>query len=392
MYRKAYALATVLVLLGVSLFGVGAVVAISGLETKIARSQLEGTTAYYAADAGITDAIWRLNNDTAYKNALLAGTLNVTYSATNAPQTGQGFIVTMVTSSQGAGYADVTVDATSDNGTFVARRKVAASVFGGVATSPIGEKAVMAGGSLSISNGASSVNVTNGDIFARGNISISQATVNTASNWIRTAGTYSAHSASVTTAGIAASNYPPAPAADSVPGVDFPYYQANNNASYTATQFMDLIDTNPNLVLPGPVTYVQGNVSLRNNNASGSNLTINGLLVVNGSFTIQNSVKNISMTVTDPGDGRSGILINGGGSFSSGNISVSGVIYASGSLSFTSLPAFTVDGAVVAGGTVSLTSSGNLNVTFASSRVISVFGSGGINPQAVQVQHWEEKY
>lgn len=392
MVRKAYALATVLVLLGVSLFGVGAVVAISGLETKIARSQLEGTTAYYAADAGIADALWRLNNTPAYKNALLAGTLNVTYTATDAPQPGQGFTVTMLTSSQGAGYADVTVDATSDNGTFVARRQVAAQVFGGVATNPIGTKAVMAGGNLTMSNGSSSLNMTNGDLYARGSIIVTQATVNTASFWVRSVGFYIPLSAQVNAGGISAANYPPAPASESVPGIDFPDYQSQSSVQYTASQFTSLIDNNPNLVLPGPITYVSGNVSLRNNNASNSNVTVNGLLIINGSFTIQNSVNNFVMNLSDPGDGKSGILINGAGSFNAGNLNINGVVYTSGSLSVTSLPGFLVQGAVAAGGSISLTSAGDLTVNFVLSRVSGVFGSGGSNPQAVQVQHWEEEY
>lgn len=403
--QRGYALGTILILLGVCMFGAAALVSISILESKISRSQLEGTVAYYVAEAGVTDAVWRLNNNNAYKTALDNGTLNVSYSVSDQPQSGQGFTVTIATSAQGAGYATINVTGTADNGTFVAQRRIEAQVFLGDPTVVlnIGTNAFFGGGSVSVTNGGSAINVTNGDWYSRGNITINQATVNAAGRYIKAVGSYSANNASVTAAGINASNYPPAPTDVSVPGYDFTQYNSLptdrcTSALYasqtqlrcTAAQFQALIGASTNFTFPNEVVYISNNLSftswVRN-----KTLNFNGLLVINGDLAVNGSASNFYVNINDPGTGKSGVIVRSNMNNSNGTWTVNGILYASGSINFTNNQVMTIDGAVVAGGAVNINTGLSLNLNFNPTRAFVVLG-GTSTPTAVQVLHWEEEY
>jgi len=392
--KPGYALATILILMGVALFGIGALVTTSTLEAKISRSQVEGTSSYYVADAGMADAVWRLNTNTTYEAALANGTLNVTYTTTNVPQSGQGYTVVMKTSAQGAGYATVTVDATSNNGTFVAHREVQSNIFGGQsANATLGNDAVLAGGNFSIS-GSGNVNITNGDLYTNGNAGFIQTNVNMSPNWIRAVGNYSKQQGNVNARGISATNFPAAAAAVSVPGINFSYYQTNNTTSYTAAQFTTAIkNANVNATFSGPVTYVNGNVTITNSIGSGKNITITGLLVVNGTLTINSGISNLVMNVNDPGNGLSGIIASSNVSLSSGNLNVNGLLYSAGNYSITNVSNLTVSGAIVSPFNVAITPGSNVTLNYTAARPNAVFANGtNATAQALQVQHWEEDY
>ena len=387
--KKAFALATVLVLLGVALFGVGALVTVSSLEAKISRSQMEGIGAYYAADAGAADALWRLNNNSTYNTALLNGTLNVTYTATNVPKSGQGFTVTMVTGANGAGYADVTVDATSNNGTFIAKRQIQTSIFAGqTSANTIGTNGVMTGGSFT-ANAVSSISINNGGLYAGQTINLKQTNAS-ASGKFQAVGTYT-QSQTNNSAAISASNYPPAPAAVVVPGVSFANYASTATVTYTPQQFLNLIKGNNNTYnFPGPITYVNGDLNM---NASVKNCSINisGLLVVNGDFTIASSAGSPNINVSDPGSGNSGILSAKNVNIAAGNTNIAGVLFVAGTTTLTNLSSFNVQGAIVSGGTIALSTISGFSVSFVNSRTNAIFGVGGA-AQALQVKHWEEEY
>ena len=377
------------------MFGAGAVVTISTLESKISRSQQEGTTAYYVAEAGIKDALWRINTTSAYSTAILNGTLNVTYSASNVPASGQGFTVTMMTdATKGAGYATVDVTGTSNNGTFIAKRRIKTNVFQGSSSSSIGQNAFFGGGALSITNGSSSLQFSNGGLYSSGAVSINNATVNLGSFEINAVGSYSANPSSTVTAGaIHSSNNPPAPSNISTPSFDFTYYSTHYNTRYTNTQFQNLFCSScgSTVTLPGPVTYVTGAVSLPNS-ARNKTLNVTGMLIINGNFTINGAVSNFRGNFTDPGNGKSGLFIRSNGSFSNGTWNINGVLYASGSLSLSvgSSQSMTVNGAIVAGGATSINTGLSTTWTYNNTRATATLGAGA--PSSVEVQHWEEEY
>jgi hypothetical protein len=387
--RPGYALATILVLMGVALFGVGALVSISGLESRISFSQREGLNAYSVAEAGQSEALWRLNTVPAYMTALKDGNLNVTFTVVDKPQAGEGYTVSMTSTS--AGRALIDVNATVNNGDFTARRSIRTNVFSGPVDNPLTTYSLYSGTSIDITNGTGNVNFNGGDLYAGTTFSIRNTNM-TVNGAVKALGNYSANNSVVNASGgIQAANQPPAPSSVSTPSVDFNYYAANATVTYTPTQFQNIIGgsgTNKNF--PGPITYVNGSVSL-GNSARNKNVTISGLLVINGTFTTNASVQNLNMTINDPGNGLSGLLASNTITLNSGSWTVNGVMYSAGNFRFLSAPALTVNGMLLAAGTVTINPNTTTNIQANATRIGAVFSGAGV-PRAVQVEHWEEEY
>jgi hypothetical protein len=385
--KPAYALATILILMGVTLFGVGSLITVSSLESKISRSQQEGTKAYYVAEAGADDALWRLNNETTYSDALRNGTLNTSYSVTDKPAAGQGFTVTF--NSTAPYYGEVLVVGYSDNGSFRSERRVSTSVFQGPTSSPTGNNGFMLGGALNINNGSSNIILHDGDIYSAGSINFNNATINAGNNKIKTSGSYNNNNATITSGGIESSNQPPAPVSATVPGFDFTHYSTNNTVKYTATQFTNLLSSGSTINLPGPITYVNGDVVL-NSNARNKTLNITGMLIINGNFTASNAANGLTVNVIDPGNGQSGIFIRQSFTNTVGTWNIDGVLYASGNMNFNNTQQITIHGAILAGGSISMNTGLQLELYYESLHPAATFGAG--SPLSVGVQHWEEEY
>ncbi len=387
--RRGYALATILILLGVALFGASAMVTISTIERKIAYSQQEGITAYMVAEAAHSEALWRLNTTPAYSAALLAGTLNIQFTATDSPLAGQGYTVRMVSTS--AGNATIDVNSTVNNGNFTARRVISSQVFSGPVSSPLSDKVLYSGTSIGFNNGSSNIITNNGNIYARTTINLNNTNIQAGTGFIQALGNYSANNSTVSSAGIQSANNPPPPADVPAPSVDFSGYQSTANTTYNSgNSFINAIANGGSTVnFNGPITYVNGNVTFGNSTRN-KTVNITGLLVINGTVTTNGSVSGLRVNFTDPGNSKSGLLAANNVTFNSGTFNVQGVIYSAGTLRFISAPSITVNGGVVAGSSIQVNPGATFNLTGDPTRMTTMFGGGA--PSAVQVQHWEEEY
>lgn len=394
--KPGYALATILILLGVALFGVGAIISVSGLESKISRSHEEGVKAYYVAEAGVEDGLWKVHNEPTYTDALAAGTLNVTYysrtsngnllidnTSNDVPALGQGFKVNIV--STAPHYATLSAYGYSDNQSFTAQREVKTTIFLGAAEAPEGSNAIMSGGPMSVNGGT--VHVIGGDWYSSGPISLNGAHINAESNKIKTTSSYSANGGNVASGGIQSSNQPPVATSATVPGFDFRFYKDHNNKSYTGHQFNTLIrNSGSTITLSGPVTYISNALNF---SRSGKTINITGMLVIDGSFSLNGSTK--INVLPDPVSGKSGIFVAGPISLNgSGPMSIEGLLYSSGALSFNGSSTIDIDGSFFAAGSIQVNSSHAITVTYNAARTSSVLDVG--TAWAVGVQHWEEEY
>ena len=407
--KPGFALATILILLGVALFSAGAVVTVSGLESKISVSEREGIDAYYIAEAGIDDALWKLKtNDSSCGGAgcasqLQAGTLNYSYAATNTPHATQSFSVTIVsTSGMSAGNATITAVGSVAVVGFTAHRQIVANAYLGRGAPSTGSTALFTGGNFYANSGAPRISITGGNLYASTGMSFNAAKLKDNNICFQSQGDYTSNGASLFAGNASpclnAANYGPKPTVLTLPGFSFSYYSTNNNISYNestantfeaaaASQFTSCGCSTANFA--GPITYISGNMNL---GSSMVNKTINvaGMLIVNGSLNVNSGLGNFNMNITDPGSGMSGLFVSGTTTTNDGSYTINGVFYSGGSYYMNSPKSFTVNGALFANGDIIVNNGSSISLIYVASRVSSSFSQG--TPSVLQVKHWEEQY
>ena len=406
--KPGFALATILILLSVALFSAGAVVTVSGLESKISVSEREGIDAYYVAEAGVDDALWKIQyNDPSCGNGgsagcatlLQAGVLNHSYSSANSPSVGKSFNVSMVsTAGQPAGTVTVTVTGSVMTAGFTATRLIVSTAYLGPSVSAIGQTAFLSGGSVSIRNPNSTITIANGNFYGSGGIILNSATINLGSNCFQSQNNFASGTSTITSNGpspcVQAANYPPLPPAISVPSVSFSYYASNNNASYNQASPTGSFDYavqqgGSTVYFPGPVTYVNGNLGF-GTSTNGKTINVTGMLVINGSLSSNGNMRNTQINIIDPGNGKSGIFVSQNINLNSGAFNDNGILYAASGISLLDTQPISVNGALITAGAVNINTGAALSLTFNNARATSAFGSGP--PSVLQVRHWEEEY
>lgn len=182
-----------------------------------------------------------------------------------------------------------------------------------------------------------------------------------------------------------------------MPQIDFNSNAATSwknraTATYTYTQFKNLIGNNTNVTLNG-IIFVT-NTSGTAINGNNSRLTINGTLVVDRSFTF--SGNNSRLIINEHPTYGSGLIVNGDAELIGNNdtYDIDGLIYASRKLYIGgNNTSYTINGGIVC----SWAELQHNNATFtlnynASSTYTSLSPALNTVSPIIQINHWEEKY
>ncbi len=358
--------------------------------------------AYYLAEAGIQEAIWKLQNDPDWKTNFESNPAwNATFTRSAASLAPAG-AYTVTIANQGAAaaiiYATSTVATRGTNAQRVAR----ASVYKALNTNPLNATGLYTNNS--IKGTGSSVAVTGGGIFANNDIDLSLF-----STWSTTGKAQAQNdvavsiSSSLTAAeGIFDQNNPPLPEPFLMPVIDFDSadpgsYKSRADQIYTSNEFDKLLKDYPVTTLNG-ITYVTGNVFIK----KGHTLTINGALVTDGSIGIGNgfsfesapavlTVNNLGTTTPSGLISKKNISIGGWNS----EITVNGLTYAGGTFDIkdgiTQNVHTSFTGAVVAED-VSIVISWQPTVIQLNQAYVNAALGSPIFSQILFINHWEEAY
>lgn len=301
-------------------------------EVKVAQITNQSPQAYYLAEAGVQEAIWKLQNDIAWKTSF---DTNPSWSATLTRNNVYGGSGSYAVSIANLALANAIVTATSTipvRGT-TAQRVVETNVFRALNPLPIVNTALYANDDIDSVGGK--LNIVGGDIFANDDITLSFF-----SNWNVTGAAKAVDdvtvsvSSSLTSSGLYDSTRLPAPATILMPVIDFDSadptsYKSRANQTYTSGQFAQLLTNTPTLTLNG-ITYVTGNVHIK----KGHDLTVNGVLVSDGTITVGNGYSAAPtaarLDINHSGVAPSGLIAKGNitfGGFSS-TITIDGLVYA----------------------------------------------------------------
>lgn len=368
-------------------------------ENRIAGSQLITVQTYYLAESGIAAAIWKIKNDATWKNNFETDpNWAATFTQSPALYTNGSYEIAITNS--GPARGEITSTGVLNINGHEARRVIKIAVFKATGDSPLANNATYADGNIDINY--SLINIYNGDMLSNNNILFSflstinvdgdiKAVNNINQEWFAT---------------VTANNLLEGVAFMSMPAISFDNpgdqnsYKNRANAIYTENQFETLQKDNAVLTLPGPITYVTGDVYMR----GGTNLIINGVLATDGnvypgyydpSCCWQGRCGAANITVNQPtGNLPSGILTKGRINFGGclGNFNAIGILYANDKINIVSIPgSFNLTGGMASRKLTIISVGQGINITRESNAVANAFGDPIFSP-IVTVEHWEEEY
>ena len=374
-------------------------------EKKISSSQKISVQSYYLAEAGIAEAIWRIKNDSTWKNGFETNpNWSVNYERDNVLYPNGSYTINIQNTDLAKG--EITVIANLDLGAKSAQRIVKTWVYKAIGDSVIGPNGEYADGNIDMSG--SNLRVFGGGLFSNGNIIINfYSGINVDKN-IEAVGNININqSCNVIASSTFSNNRPPAPAPIAMPAVSFDNpgdsesYKNRANTIYTKKQFEDLLWANRggSLTLNG-IHYVTGDVSIKGD----IDLTINGVLVADGNVVLG---ENTLLCCWGLNCGRADIIINQQSSTSPSGIfskkdinfelcldtlNAQGLFYANDKINILSLTrANNIQGALVSRKLTLTSLWQGFNITYDNNIVNQALGDPQFSP-IVTVEHWEEEY
>lgn len=374
------------------------------IENRIAISQSWGAKTYYLAESGIQEMVWKLKNDAVYKqNFETNPAWTETFSRINPFGANSGSYTVTITNSSLAHGTIVSIGTIDLNNGAASQRIVKTAVFRAMGESGIGDNGAYADGNVEIS--LSSVYFHDGSSHSNNNYNVKILSTVNVDNNINVVNQYiESWLATVNVGGsIFAANYAPAAAPIAMPAVDFDSANPTsliNRATvfYSQSQFDELMQNNQILTLDGPITYVDGDIDVR----GAQTLIINGLLVAGRDFNFASNLcrgsrcGNSHLTVNRTAGQPAGIFAKRKIYFNlwSGNIDITGVVYANDQFNLLSLPlGFTnkITGGLI-GRKLTITSVWlPINIYYDNTIISEAIGSSSFSP-VLTVEHWEEEY
>jgi Tfp pilus assembly protein PilX len=375
-------------------------------EKKIADSQSEGLKAYYLAEAGIAEMVYRLKNNNDYKsNFENDPAWTETFTRDNPFGADSGFYEVSISNTRKAHGEIISIGKINIGNGKKSQRVVKTSVYKalGEGGSDISDKGGYADGNIHISS--SQVNFYNGSAHSNNVFNVDgMSTVNIDTD-LNAVGNLNKSWLSTLNVGgdINAQNYPPAASEIAMPAVDFDSsdpgaYKNIADMVYSSNDFDNIIKNNNTITLNDPITYVDGDVSLY----GGKSFIVNGLLVVGRDFEIGKKLCNgsscgfPSITINHTEGEASGILAKRKVYFKAwtGEININGVVYASDQLDVLNFPLgydFYVRGGLISRKLDISSIWKPIDILRDEEIINSTLGIMEFSP-VITVEHWEEEY
>ncbi|MDO9399556.1 MAG: hypothetical protein Q7T79_02645 [bacterium] len=374
-------------------------------ETKIATSQINGAKTYYLAEAGINEMVWKLKNNTDYKqNFETDPTWTTNFTRDNPFGANSGSYTTTITNTSLAHGTITSVGTINIGDNKTSQRIIKTYIYKALGQTNMGNNGGYADDNIDIS--ISKVNFFDGNAHSNNKFTVNgfnavvyvEQDLNAVTNYTKNP------PATVNVGGaIHSPEYPPAPDPIAMPAIDFDSddsesYKNKATVVYTEAEFEDLMRNNQTLTLNDPITYVIGDVSLR----GGQNLIVNGLLVVSQDLNIGSTyfwgIRHgfSSITINHTAGQQSGIFAKKKIAFkaSAGGINITGLVYACEQLSILSFPSdhtFTIVGGLVSRKLTITSFLRTLNIYYNNDVLADAFLATSFSP-TVTVEHWEEEY
>ena len=431
-------------ILGIMLFTGTYFISFSLTGSKMSDSQIVSAETYYLAEAGIQDAIFKLKNDSDWKNAFETKPTSTDPTCSSwsiAPYTRTDCLFeegsyTITVTNLGCAKAEIKSQAKIKlpSGK-VAQRIVKTKVFKAIGN-PVSDFDIFTGGPSEnvYIKSTDPLNVHGGNLFSSNNINIKNGSVVNVDKKALAHGNINVVGSQLNATSCSANTCDPGcttstdcpPAQISMPPLDFDFYRqeaessdcgslrtdGKTNCVFTPEEFEKLMWQNyPKFSLPtGTVSYITGDVNIR----AGQELTINGVLAADRDINIGKDncwtrpedpylrCGSSQVTVKRPGDPAedkpSGLLasrkINTGKwlGFGIKALYIEGLVYAGDEMRLTSIaaPVEIHGGIAVRKFTLSSMWQG-IDIYLDPDVIIDTFGDAQYSP-VITIDHWEEEY
>lgn len=377
----------------------------------LSQSHARGLQTYYLGEAGLNHAIFRIKNNAAYTTAFETNpSWNQTFTIVNPFGITGSYAVTITNTA--LARADISTNASITMNDSETKRVVETKVFRAIgSTNPLGETAGYADGNIDIS--ASVVNFHAGSAHSNNTFTVNvgsnvdvQTKLNAAGN-LNISGfsdvTVNSLPSSDPNVEIYAANYPNGPAeVINMPAIDFnspdpQSYKSQATIVYSQEEFENLLKAAATtLTLPGPITYVEGDVILQGDR----NLAITGVLVAERDIIIgkrlcwEGYCGNSNVNITAITDEPNGLLAKRKIKFDlfTGDVDINGLAYATDQITVASFAnSFTVTGGLVAR-KLTITSVWQPIDIYRDDAIAGpAFNYTSFSP-VISIEHWEEEY
>ncbi|MDO8524836.1 MAG: hypothetical protein Q7R99_04410 [bacterium] len=395
-----------ILVLGLMVFLATYFISFSLTGVQMASSQKYASQAYYLAESGVQEAIFKLKNDSSWKSAFESCLPWVIppYQRTGGIFSNGTYQITI--NKLGCGQAEIISQAFIDiSANKKAQRIVKVKVFKAIGSGSGVENIAMfsaEGAGLSLRNSAN-VNIIGGSIFTGGVIDAqnsaklssdksisarSQIDVENSASIIANAST------TINAADCNGNIFPwpcneTPPESITMPAIDFDSSSLNsykNQADfvYTEQEFKDLLDGDDNLT---GIIYITGNVEI----TGSDKLTVNGLLAVDGNITLKNSSQ---LTINNAGDGKpAGLLAKGKiETENSSTLVAGGLVYALNEIRLGNSGSINLNGGIMSGTAIIFENSVSVNITYNQQAINIVLSSAPGDSPTISLEHWEEEY
>ncbi len=379
--------------------------------SRITKSSLYGSQAYYLAEAGINEAIWRIKNNADWLSHFendANWSINFNRSPALYPNGSYQISIQNTDYAEGRIIVVGLIDLPSG---YQAKRLIKVSVFKAKNPNPVKDVGFYSDGTLHLYSSQIDVvgndeDKLDGSIFTNTDINLTAKSKLNVENKASAVGEIKIIGGSTLIAEIKEStNYPPPPASVEMPMVDFDTtnpgsYKNQATQIYSEEEFNDLLWYNPDLTLTG-IIYVVGGVDLK----GGQKLTINGVLVADGSINIGKKYTWVKqgigsrsgdsqLTINQLSGEKSGLFtkneVNIG--FFIEPINIHGLVYANNEINFSSLSStVNIIGGLVTRQFFGISLWNKITINYNTEIVKQALQQAAFSPIVV-VEHWEERY
>ena len=368
-------------------------------EIRISNIVDASSQAYYLAEAGIQEAFWKLQNDSAYKSSFEnSSDWSATFTRNDSIVPNGSYTVTIQNMAQA--HALITATSTISVRDAQSQRVLKADAFKALNESPVDDVALFS--NENISSIGSKIQVIGGGLFTNNNLDLKFF-----SDWEVEQDASAVENIQV---GVSSSlnalsehdkNSPPIPSEIQTPQIDFDSddmtsLKSRADSIYTKQEFMNLLEDFPVIELDG-IIYVTGDVSIK----KGHSLTVNGTLVADGSISVANGFSNeespANLYVYKQEGIASGVISKKNITFGgfNANIYIEGLVYSGGSLRiqdgiFQNV-SVAIEGGLIAQDINALVSWNPITITLNQANINEALGTA-LFSQVLFINHWEEEY